>query len=623
MFRRFAQAFTSRTVSRDLALGLAALISTLTLVVGLATYINAVNQSEQQLNEQANQLTQTLSIVLSGPIWNVDYALITKVCQAYLKDENVVGIKVVDSAGTPLFRQVPSEGDLLSESSPIYFQNEEEIGQVTVYLTRSIARANRQAILVTTLSIVLLLITFVFLGSAILLERLLNQPLNQLIAGIDILANGQYTYRFSTYRQTDLNKIVSRINVMAAQIEERDCNLEKRVSERTGELSQANDQSARRAARLQTIAEIARSIASIQDQEQLLPRVTQIISDRFGFYHVGIFLLDQSKEYAVLRAANSEGGQHMLARGHKLRVGRVGIVGHVTATGEPRIALDVGQDAVYFDNTDLPNTRSEMAIPLLIGKTVIGALDVQSTQPNAFEQDDIMLLKTLADQVSIAIENSRLYGETKMALERLQYSQRQYLQQAWEQATAERSRKGYRIESGLLGILREAIPAELWNQVAAGRSTVLSTQASPEEMLPPAESALAIPINLRGQIIGAIRLEEGETTRQWTQDEITLAEAVADQVALALENARLIEETSRRAEREHMVSTITTKLRSTNDPQAILQIAASELRQALGAKNARVSVPDLQTPVQRPAPKPQSEPPVASTPTEDNPRGEE
>ncbi len=169
------------------------------------------------------------------------------------------------------------------------------------------------------------------------------------------------------------------------------------------------------------------------DLETLLSQVTNLISERFDFYHVGIFLVDPAGQYAVLRAANSEGGQRMLARQHKLRVGQVGIVGYATGTGQARIATDVGEDAIYFNNPDLPRTRSEMALPLKDGEKVIGALDVQSMKSNAFSTEDIELFNTLADQVAVAIVNSRLYEETQQALKEMQEINRQYLRQSWSE----------------------------------------------------------------------------------------------------------------------------------------------------------------------------------------------
>src|SRR5919108_140765 len=189
----------------------------------------------------------------------------------------------------------------------------------------------------------------------------------------------------------------------------------------------------RRAKQFESIAHVARTISSTRNLDVLLSQITTVISQEFGFYHVGIFLLDTAKEYAVLSAANSPGGKYMLERGHRLRIGETGLVGFVTATGKPRVAMDTGADAVFFDNPDLPETRSEMALPLHVGEDIIGALDVQSTEPNSFLQEDINILSTLADQVSIAIQNARQFEETRKVLNESEVLSRQFIQTGWQQ----------------------------------------------------------------------------------------------------------------------------------------------------------------------------------------------
>ena len=169
-----------------------------------------------------------------------------------------------------------------------------------------------------------------------------------------------------------------------------------------------------------------------------------MINREFGFYHVGIFLLDTAREYAVLSAANSDGGQKMLERSHRLKVGETGMVGYVTSTGKPRVALDTGADAVFFNNPDLPETRSEIALPLRVGDEIIGALDVQSTEPNAFSQEDINVASILADQVSIAIQNARQFEETRRALAESNSLSKQFIQTSWSQFTRTNKLEGIR-----------------------------------------------------------------------------------------------------------------------------------------------------------------------------------
>ena len=357
--------------------------------------------------------------------------------------------------------------------------------------------------------------------------------------------------------------------------------LEQRVNERTNELRQrgtelenANRQVRRRAAQLEALAQVAHTIASVRDLRDLLPRIATAISENFGFYHVGVFLLDEANEYAVLSATNSEGGKQMLERKHRLRVGQEGIVGNVSSTGEPRIAMDVGTDAVFFDNPELPDTHSEMALPLKSGNHLMGALDVQSTERGAFTSEDVQMLSLLADQVSLAIENARLFDETRSALAEAQAIGRQFTREAWGHVPAENKLLGYRYNVAGAVPLRE--PVDLSDL------TKRKSRENQNEV-----NQVVVPIELRGEPIGTL-VVQSPSTEKLNQEQIDLIKAVAERVALSAENARLFEETTRRAERERLVTDITGKIRSANDPQVMIQTAMDELRKALGASRVEV-----------------------------------
>ena len=353
--------------------------------------------------------------------------------------------------------------------------------------------------------------------------------------------------------------------------------LEQRVEERTDELTQrgadlesANRQIQRRAAQLEALAQVMKAITSVRDLGELLPQIAAVISEKFGFYHVGVFLVDEANEYAILSAANSAGGQKMLARKHRLRVGAEGIVGFVTATGEPRVAMDVGSDPVFFDNPDMPETHSEMALPLRMEKQIVGALDVQSTETGAFTDEDVQMLSLLADQVSLAIETARLFDETRVALAEAEAVSRQFTREAWSRLPVEHNLIGYRYS--IAGASPLAEPVDL-PEKARGR------QADAGQV--------AVPIQLRGETIGTLVIQS-PSGEELNQDQLDLIRAVAERVALSAENARLFEETTRRAERERLVSDITGKIRSNTDPQAMVQTAIDELRKALGATRVDV-----------------------------------
>ncbi len=318
---------------------------------------------------------------------------------------------------------------------------------------------------------------------------------------------------FTYLNVRDMRETMKRLRETARELDKHRHTLEQQVAQRTADL-------ARHTSQLEAAATVAREAAEIRDLDTLLNETVRLISERFGFYHAGIFLVDEAGEYAVLRAASSEGGKRMLARGHRLAVGKVGIVGTVAGTGKPRIALDVGADAVFFSNPDLPYTRSEMALPLKVGERVIGVLDVQSVEPSAFTNEDVAVLQTMADQIALAIENARLLSEVQDRLREVEALSREYARREWGRMVSERPGWGY-VYDGV-----EVKPKE-------------RASDSPEVV-----SALTIPMQLAsGETIGRVALAPPD--RPFTDEEVALAQTVAEQAALALESARLFRETQR------------------------------------------------------------------------------
>ena len=320
------------------------------------------------------------------------------------------------------------------------------------------------------------------------------------------------------------------------------------------QMQAASEQNQRRAAQFRAIATVASTTTTLENQEQTLTQVAQTISQQLEHYHVGVFLLDDTKKYALLKAVNSEGGKRMLERGHQLEVGEVGIVGYVSATGKPRIALDTGADAVYFNNPDLPETKSEVALPLMLGNDILGVLDVQSTTPNAFTEDDMETLSILASQVSVTIQNTRLYEENITALENAEKAYRQLTGETWRKALTVQKLKGYVYD----GVSSQP----LIRQNVSGHS-------------------ISIPVNIRGQNVGALKLEALQADREWTDDELAMLKAAAERAALALENARLLTESQKLAAKERTIGEISAKISAQSDVDELLKTAAQELGRTL------------------------------------------
>ena len=352
--------------------------------------------------------------------------------------------------------------------------------------------------------------------------------------------------------------------------------LEQRVEERTAELESANQQTSRRAAQLQTITELSESISQLIDLNEIFPAVTNLINERFGFYHIGIFLIDQDREYAVLQAANSEGGKRMLERRHRLRLG-TGVVGFSAQTGQPRIALDVGADAVFFDNPDLPETRSEVALPLKVRGATNGVLDVQSTAAGAFTQEDLQVLTALANQVAIALENARLLTETRAALAQVQEVYNEFTRREWSQTVSNIQQPGFRYRTGRTELLEDALHSPEVVSALQNSEIVTGHSNGSEEK----RAAVAVPVKLRGEVIGILHVESNDPTKVWQKDEIGLVAAVADRAAVAMENARLFQDARRRAAKEHAISEATSRISSALHIENILQATAEELERVL------------------------------------------
>lgn len=424
----------------------------------------------------------------------------------------------------------------------------------------------------------------VLLAAALLIARAfgdtLVRPLAQLTETATRLSEGDLNAQSSIQTDDEFGLLANTFNTMAGRLRGIVGSLEERVAERTAELEKASAISKKRATELKAVSDVARAVSTEVDLEKLLDLITSLVSLEFGFYHVGVFLIDRVNNMAVLRAANSPGGKHMIERGHALAIGQVGIVGNVASTNMPRVALDVGEDAAFFNNPDLPETRSEMALPLRLRGQVIGVLDVQSRIQNAFTQADMETMEILADQIAIAIENARLLAETQQALAEAQMLYGEHIGSAWERKTSWKA-AGYHYLPGAGRALDEPVN---WDEAQAALRSGRVTIAEREDT----SLAVAIPIRIQDRVIGVLDVRSPDVNREWNEDEVAMLESIAGRLALALENARLFEEAAGRAAREQAVAEITSRIRETNDPQVMIRTAIEELQRVL--KVSRVEI---------------------------------
>ncbi len=324
-----------------------------------------------------------------------------------------------------------------------------------------------------------------------------------------------------------------------AELEDQKANLENRVAERTLQFKAVN--------------EVGRVVSSVLDTEELISRVVNLITDQFGFYYAALFLIDQTKRWAELKNATGEAGRVLRANKHRLEVGGKSMVGTAISMRTPRVVLDVGGESIRFENPLLPYTRSEIALPLLVGDQVLGALDVQSTKAGAFGPQEIDTLQSMANQISIALENASLFQQVQQNLDEMRSIQRQYTTQTWNWVAN-----------------REELHYEVGDIEYHGT-----------------ENELEVPLAMRDSVIGKIKLD---SMSEWTPEQRNLIESIAGQAALALENARLLEEGQSTATRERLISTISGKIWSSATMDGILRTAVQELGRALDASEATIEI---------------------------------
>jgi GAF domain-containing protein/HAMP domain-containing protein len=380
------------------------------------------------------------------------------------------------------------------------------------------------------------------IGLSILLSRTVSDPIHQIIAVLNKVENGDLKQRNTVSSTDEVGELAVHFNRMISRLDTLQETLESQVAERTEQLK--------------ATIEVSHVASTILDPDELITKVVNLITDRFGYYYAAIFLIDESGQWATLKDATGIAGQTLKSHNHRLSVGGKSMVGTAISTRHARIALDVGFEPVRFENPLLPDTRSEIALPLVVAERVIGVLDVQSIQENAFNDQDVDTLQGMANSVATALENARLFRETQKNLEELRIIQRENVVKTWSGTTQEN--KGYEYSSS-------------------------SEDLAPDTVM----SALDVPLILREQIIGQLHLEGQQ---DWTPEERSLVEAVATQAALAMENARLLEESRQMAQRERLAAEITGKVWSSPNTDFILQTALKELGRALRADEATIEL---------------------------------
>jgi GAF domain-containing protein len=373
------------------------------------------------------------------------------------------------------------------------------------------------------------------------------------------------------------------------------------LRERAEELTAANVALQERSLQLETAGEVSQAASSELDPDELMQRVVDLIHERFDLYYVGLFLVseasagngaDASQHELVLKAGTGVAGRWMLTQGYSVEIGDDSAVGRCTARGQAQTSLVLDEEGVGFAGELLPQTRSEVALPLRSRGRVLGALDVHSVESEAFSQEDISVLQTMADQIAVTIDNANLFAELRKRLQEMEASQRLYVREQWTDLAPRRISPIYERARPDAAPLTDAALSEA-EAVALRREMVVKLGGDEGA----GEAALVTPITLRGQIIGALGLQETAGRRQWSEDEIALIETVADQMALAIENVRLLEETRQLAGWEQTLSDMTARFSRSLDTETLLQAAIQELGDLLQVDEVSVHIGPSAEPV--------------------------
>lgn len=382
------------------------------------------------------------------------------------------------------------------------------------------------------------------------------------------------------------------------------------------------DESHRRALQLETAAEIARDISGSLNLDELLMKAVGLIRERFDFYHAAIFLLDLPGEFAVIREATGEAGAQMKRAGHKIGVGSKSIVGFVTGRGEPLIVNDTGKDATYYANPLLPDTRAEAAIPLRVGDRILGALDVQSTKPYSFSEDNLRSLQILADQLAVAVANTELFAETQehLSQHRLLHhitstaASGTTLEEALESAVKglqvtlggdrvvilllDREKKMLEVKASVgyaddVMVANVEIGRGVTGWVAAHKRPLRIRDVSEDpryiQFSPNTRSELAVPLIYRNEVLGVLNVES-EQVDAYTENDEEMLGTLGGSLAAVIANARLFEQIRAQSERERLVYDVTSKIRRSTDIQSILMTTASEITRVTGARFTKIEV---------------------------------
>ncbi len=411
-------------------------------------------------------------------------------------------------------------------------------------------------------------------GTTLFIANYLTRPVVALTATAEAISAGDLDARAPVLSEDEAGILARTFNATVNRLQDTLASLEAQVAERTAALET-------RSAHLRSTAEITSAISTILQPDVLAAEAVTIIKQHFNLSYAGLFLVDTSGNWAVLQAGTGAAGEKMLARGHRIQVGS-GMIGWSILHAQPRVAQIAQSDEVRLEFAELSNTRSEAALPLRSRGQVLGAITVQSEEPNVFDEDTLAILQIMADQIAVALDNALLFEESKQALQSVRRAFGELTLSAWKDLLSGRPSWGYRYRNGRVTAVEDRWPSALQRALWETRPI-----QSDEETSGP---TLTLPLLVRGIAIGALQFRKPADALPWAKDETDALQRLAERISIALDNARLYQESQRRALQEQIRGQLLSQLHQQNTLEKVLATAAEEIYTTLALEEITIQL---------------------------------
>ena len=487
--------------------------------------------------------------------------------------------------------------------------------ELTIVAEQTLTEALAPAINIVFITLVLVLVVAGIAGTLGLLNvRRIVQPIQALVKTAEEISAGNLSIEAQVTSRDEIGSLASAFNAMTVQLRNLIGTLEQRVANRTKALT--------------TSSEVSRRLSTILNQKELVIKVVEQVKNAFGYYHAHIYLYNDNEDELIMVGGTGDAGEAMLAEGHKISKGR-GLVGRAAENNEPVLVTDTSQDPGWLPNPLLPETKSEVAIPISVGDQVLGVLDVQHDKTNGLGQEDVDALQSIANQVAVAIQNINRYENTQKMAADLEVVANVGIATSTItdvghllQEVVDLSKRSFDLYHAHIYLLNESGDVlELASgagevgrmMVAEGRQIPLNSEQSlvaraartqegvvvndvqadpdflPNPLLPKTRAEMAVPMLVGGKVVGVLDVQSEQVNR-FTDTDVNIQTTLATQIAVALQNARSLTNAQKQAERETKLNLIAQKIQSTTTVEEAMQIAARELGHALGKRQTLVAL---------------------------------